>query len=89
MIVNIKYSFFLIICGVGFILFELYIIGLLIASTGTQFFIKKYIEMVRSLQILSEINIISLDDDQIRLLNNDENRNININYAEIELEEII
>jgi hypothetical protein len=86
---SIKYSFFLIICGIGFILSELYIVGLLVTSTGTQFFIKKYIEMVRSLQTVSEINIISLDDDQISLLNNDENRNINIHYEEIELEEII
>lgn len=84
-----KYAFFLIIIGIGIILSEFYIVGLLLTSVGTQFFIKKYIEMLRKLQNLGEISVMSLNDDQISLLNSPENRNINYEEIELEMEEII
>ena len=81
-----KYAIFLLIIGVGIILSDFYIVGLLMTSVGTQFIFKKYIEMIRNLQNVNEMIVVSLDDDQIGLLNNQQNRNIN--YEEIELDEI-
>ena len=45
--------------------------------------------MLRKLQNLGEISVMSLNDDQISLLNSPENRNINYEEIELEMEEII
>ena len=42
--------------------------------------------MIRNLQNVNEMIVVSLDDDQIGLLNNQQNRNIS--YEEIELDEM-